>query len=216
MWMTFRSLLRNLYFAASTQHQRIEVRDSDHGLWLGLLLLYTSALLHAGKWEILGITSFGALLAFLLRARSIDYQRLIIVTTGALLPAIGASAIGAPDLVTLALIFIGAHTIGQTVAALVRQRLTHSDENAPSSPVDSDEAQADALRRMRATRTTTLVEVGPTIGHFMSVAIPGWFKDGQGRTHEFVAAWTGRTPPALDKDESLLFPGLIYKLKRED
>lgn len=202
--------IRNIYFAATAQQQRINDTSRGHSLWVLLYLVMIFGLLDAGRWEMIFMPASAALLALLiqnLRLHQVNYRKLIIVSFGAPLPSIVAESLDAPPVIVMLLIFLAGRTIG---SALFEQ--PQSVEIADSVQ-DGAEHDAESIRRLRSSRLSILVEMGPPIGQFQSVEFPGWFRDHQGRTHEFVAAWTGRNPPMLEEDESLLFPGLIYKMK---
>ncbi len=111
------------------------------------------------------------------------------------------------------LAYIVAMMIGLGLSTLIRILLNRTSTNRMTLEESCFSADADALRRLRAIpQAPFFVEMGPFIGSLRGIDIPAWFRDDQGRTHEFVTSHTHPTPPTLSAAESFVAPGLVYRL----
>lgn len=197
--------MKNLFFAATAQPSRI---DAQFSTWYGWPIAYLAsmiALLNSPYAYLIALPLNAVLAAAMMskvHGTPVNYGRLIIASLGTLLPVLIASVLDAHALIVIALVYVGIKTL---VAMLM--------ENAKRPPMSlATNAEAESLRRLRATPAAVFVEMGPAVGKFRNVDIPAWFRDDQGRTHEFIAAYSGSTPPVLEEGESLVFPGLIYRV----
>lgn len=199
--------IKNLYFAATAQPGRIDARSSTWYGWPMAYLASMIALLNS-PYAVFALAPTTAAIFALLWSRKAyraptDFHKLIIASVGILIPTIGASFLGAPLFVVAALMCVGYTTLGKII-------FENADRGVAEQQTELD--QSDSLRRLRATPAAIFVEVGPPIGKLRNVDIPAWFRDDQGRTHAFIAACSGATLPLLEDGESLVYPGLIYRL----
>ncbi len=86
--------------------------------------------------------------------------------------------------------------------------------NAKVSGVDAAPLTA-AMRKMRARPGDEFTDIGPSIGRFADKEIPAWLMDGAGRKHLFVSVLSSQSTPALEQGESVIAPGLLYRLEKE-
>jgi hypothetical protein len=140
----------------------------------------------------------------------ISHQKLSIAILGSLIPLTLARFGQAPLFVSMALTYLHIRSMADVLLEMPSPAQTKPESDA------EDEDVANALRNLRANPRTVLVDMGPIIGTFQGVSIPAWFLDDQGRTHEFIATYAGQMPVLLKADESLVAPGLIYRISTSD
>lgn len=200
--------IKNLYFAATAQPDRLDPQSSTWYGWQAAYLVSMIALLNSPYVHLVALPLNAGLAAAIMskvQGAKVNYEKLIIASLGTLLPLLMASILEAHALIVIALAYVGVKTLSAIIL-----------ENAKLPPATQiSSADADSLRRLRAGSAAVFVEMGPVIGKFRNVDIPAWFRDDQGRTHEFIAAYSGSTPPKLEEGESLVVPGLIYRVSSD-
>lgn len=201
-------IVKNMALGATGQFREISAANDNPLAWIAALV----TLISAGIWIIPGSTLgvLGAPAACLVlqgQTRSMEsYGLAIVATVTTLAPLLALHAIGAPALVLLIaqlylVVRIGRAFAMQTMEAHVRA-------------LELDAAIEDTVRRMRAgpSAQATFVEMGPAIGRLYDVDIPAWFVDSKGRKHDFLRCHTGPSIPVLEADDSIVAPGLVYRL----
>ncbi len=82
-----------------------------------------------------------------------------------------------------------------------------------------DQVQAldeSALRALRARPGVSFRETGPTIATYLGADVPAYFIDARGERHVFVCTCPDPGQRSLREGESLVSPGLIYELDRNE
>lgn len=206
--------VRNLAYASTCQSQRLIKTDDQFQLWLHiqigmmavlLILGQNNVLLLAQAFKIAALHGAG-LVIYLASSRKGQLKSYAIMLAAGSLPSTAMAGLGIhPLLSNIHLVLVFTYACGLLVAPKVK-----------SAPEDAEAAEK--ARRLRRARSAPFVrlEFGPVMANYRGSAIHAWFVDSNGNRYEFDRVYTGADKDPIGPDETLVTPGLVYKLKKAD